>query len=228
MEWDRLKKLIGEKSFYTLKNTKVLVLGLGGVGGYVVESLVRSGIGSLTLVDGDRIETSNINRQMIALSSTVGLAKVDAFEKRIKDISKECIVHKKKLFITKENIELLFEEPVDYIVDACDTIPVKMELIRQCTKRKIPFISCMGTGNKMDPTALEIKDLRKTTADPIARILRKKVKEEKIKGKIMVVSSKEVPKKCGKEIASNSFVPAVAGLFCTSYIINTILGNRNE
>lgn len=227
-KWARLENLIGEKSLNVLKNTKVLVLGLGGVGGYVVESLARSGIGFLVLVDGDVIEKTNINRQIIALSSTIGLSKVDAFETRIHDISKECIVQKKKEFITKETIEALLEEPVDYVVDACDTISVKKELIRICTKRKIPFISCMGTGNKLDPMALKITDIRKTSADPIARILRKMVKEEKIKEKIMVVSSTEIPKKRNGDISSSSFVPAVAGLLCTSYIINTIIGKENE
>ena len=227
-KWARLESLVGEKSLEVLKNTKVLVLGLGGVGGYVVESLARSGIGSFILIDGDHIEKSNINRQIIALNSTIGLAKVDVFEKRIQDISEECIVQKKKVFITKDNIDLLFQEKVDYIVDACDTISVKKEIIRICTKRKIPFISCMGTGNKKDPLAFEIIDIRKTSVDPIARILRRMVKEEHIQGKVMVVSSREVPKNVCEGISSNSFVPAVAGLLCTSYIVNTILGKDHE
>lgn len=223
MEFERLKLLVGE-DYEKIKNLSVLVLGVGGVGGYVVESLVRCGISKIILVDYDKIDVTNINRQVIALKSTIGKYKVDVFESRIKDINCFCEVIKIKEKITVENIELLFQEKVDFIVDACDTISVKKELIKACLMRKQKFISSMGTAQKLDPTKLVITDLKNTSYDPIAKILRKFVATEKLKGKIPVVSSleKPLPKK-DKTLGSTSFVPSVAGLFITSYIIREVL-----
>lgn len=225
--WSRLEILVGKESLEKLKNTTVLIVGLGGVGGYAVESLARSGIGKLILMDHDIIERSNINRQLIALHSTVGIKKVDAWKQRIQNINPDCEVLPKDMFLTETNIEELLKEKIDYIVDACDTISTKKALIRFSIQHKIKLISCMGMGNKLDPSKISIVELRKTNYDPIAKILRKMVKEEKIKEKIMVVSSTEVPIKQNKEVvASNAFVPATAGLFCASYVIQDIVGER--
>lgn len=223
-KWNRFKLLVGNQKFKKIKESVVLVIGLGGVGGYAIESLVRSGISKLILVDFDKIDVTNINRQIIALDNNIGKYKVDVLEERINMINKQCEVIKIKEKITRENINLLFDYNPDYIIDACDTIETKKEIIRKCVKNKIKFISSMGTGNKLDPSKLQIQDIRKTSYDPIAKIIRKMVKDENIKQKVMVVSSvEETIIKNTKTIPSNSFVPATAGLLCTSYVINDII-----
>ena len=223
-KFSRLEKLIGNDNLNILSNKTILVLGIGGVGGYVVESLVRSNIGKIIIVDYDTVDETNINRQIIALNSTIGMKKVDVLENRIKDINENCIVKKIDTFITKDNIDILFEDKIDFLVDACDTVEVKKEIITKCINKDIDFISCMGTGNKFDPSLLEIIDIRKTINDPLARILRKHVKDEKINKKIMVLSSKELPIKTGDRTpGSTSFVPPSAGLLIGSYIIRKII-----
>ncbi len=228
-KFSRLEKIIGEESVACFSHKSVLVLGCGGVGGYVIESLARSGIGTLIIIDYDTVEESNMNRQIIALDSTVGENKVDVWKERIHDIHKDCKVISWKQKIEKENIELLFQEKVDYIVDACDMVSTKKELIKECLARKQKFISCMGTGNKLDPSQLEITELTKTVNDPLARILRKYVKDEKLKGKIMVCSSKEVPIKTKERTpGSSAFVPSSAGLLIASYIVRDFLKEKSE
>ncbi len=227
--FDRLEKIIGKEALQVLKEKKVLVLGCGGVGGYVIESLARSGIGTLILVDYDTIDETNINRQIIALTSNIGEKKVDAFEKRIKDINRDCHVIKVDQFINQENLSTLFDYSFDYLVDACDTLSTKKGIIQECLKRKIPFISSMGTGNKFDPSKLEIMDLSKTKNDPLARILRKFVKDERIKGKIFVLSSSEVPVKTGDRTpGSTAFVPPAAGLLIGSWIVREFIQNKKK
>lgn len=223
-KFSRLVKVIGEDDFSILNKSKVLVLGCGGVGGYVVEALVRSGIGTLVIVDFDNIDESNINRQIIALDSTVGLKKVDVLEKRIKDINRDCNVIKIDKFITVDNLDELFNCDIDFFVDACDTTSVKKEIIKKCLNKKIKFISCMGTGNKLDPSKLEIIDIRKTSNDPLARMIRKFVKDEKINEKVMVLCSSEVPVKTGDRTpGSTAFVPPAAGLMIASYVVKKLL-----
>lgn len=225
--FDRLEKIIGSEQLKRLSEKVVLVLGCGGVGGYTVEALARSNIGTLILVDFDFIDETNINRQIIALSSTVGRQKVDVLEERIKDINNECKVIKIAEFIDKNNIEKLFDIPIDFFVDACDTVSTKKEAIKLCLSKKIKFISSMGTGNKLDPSKLEITDILKTKNDPLARIMRKFVKDEKIKGKVKVLTSTEVPIKTGDRTpGSTAFVPSTAGLMIAGYIINTFLGEE--
>lgn len=223
-KFERLERVIGKKNLLLLHNKTVLVLGCGGVGGYVIEALARSGIGKLIIVDNDVIDETNINRQIIALSSTLGKKKVDVFEERIKDINNKCKVIKIDKFVDCENIDLLFDYKIDFLVDACDTIKTKKEVIKKCLNLNISFISSMGTGNKLEPSLLEITDIRKTVNDPLARIMRKFVKDELIKEKIMVLSSKEIPIKNGNRIpGSVSFVPSVGGLLIASYIINKFI-----
>ena len=222
--FERLKLQIKESNVERIHNTTVLIVGLGGVGSYATESLTRSGIGKLIIVDNDIIDITNLNRQLMSLHSNVGQAKVDVWESRIKDINPDCDVIKIKEFITKDNLDMLFREKVDYIVDACDTTETKCELIKYAANNNIKIISSMGTGNKLDPSKLEIIDIRKTSYDPLAKKIRKMVKDLKIKAKIPVVCSKEESIKTNTTtISSNSFVPATSGLLITSYIINDII-----
>ena len=226
--FDRLELLIGKENINKIKNKKVLLIGIGGVGGYTLESLVRSGIEHITIVDYDKIDITNINRQIIALNNNIGKYKVDEFKLRINNINPNCEVNIIKEKINIDNFDILNITDYDYVIDACDTIEVKKEIIRKCLKNKIKFITCMGTGYKLDPSKLEIIDIRKTSYDKIAKLIRKMVKEEKLNGKIMTVCSKERIMKTSKTIASNSFVPATAGLLLTSYVINDIVGDINE
>ena len=222
--FSRLRKVIGEDAVNLLHDKTVLVLGCGGVGGYVLEALVRSNIGRVIIVDYDVIAKSNINRQIIALESTIGLKKVDVLEKRLKDINSNCEIIKIDKFIDEENILELFNYEIDFFVDACDTVRTKKAVILQCLSKKIKFISCMGTGYKLDPCKLEIVDIRKTNNDPLARIMRKFVKDNKINSKVMVLSSGEVPVKTGESTpGSSAFVPSCAGLLIASYVVKELI-----
>ena len=225
MEFSRFKIIVKDK-FEDIKNKTVLILGIGGVGSYAVEAIARCGVGKIIIADNDKVDITNINRQIISLHSTLMMDKVDVAEDRIKDINPDCEVVKINEYITEENVDLLFNEKIDYLVDACDTIPTKKAVIKECLKRKVKFISSMGTGNKLDPSKLEITDIRKTKYDPIAKIIRKMVKDEKINDKITVVCSSEEPiKNNSKIIGSCAFVPSTAGLLCASFIINDIMGS---
>lgn len=222
--FERVEILL-DKKIENLKDKVILVLGIGGVGSYTVETLIRNPIKKIIIVDSDIIDITNLNRQLFTNQNNIGLKKVDELEKRIKSINPYIEVKKISEFIDCNNIELLFNEKVDYIVDACDTIKTKELVIKECLKRKIKFISCMGTAKKLDPTKLEIIDIRKTSYDPLAKRIRKMIKDEHINNKIMVVSSKEKPKEI-KKLGSISYVPSVAGILITSYIINDIIGEK--
>ena len=223
---DRLELIVKDK-INDITNKTILIIGLGGVGSYAVESIVRSGIEKVIIVDSDKIDISNLNRQLMTLHSNIGRYKTDVIEERIKDINPKCTVIKHTKFINKENVYELFDEKIDYIIDACDTLEVKKELIKISVNKNIKLISSMGTANKLDPTRLKITDLSKTSYDPIAKILRSFVKKERINKKIMVVCSDETPIKTEK-LGSTSFVPSVAGLLCTSYINNDILKSEKN
>ena len=223
--FQRFEKIIGS-AIDELHKKCVLILGCGGVGGYVCEALARSGIGTIILVDYDVVEESNINRQIIALHSTLGRKKVDVLEERILDINPQCNVIKIFSFIDSENLNVLFSYSIDFLVDACDTIQTKKSIIKECIFRNICFISSMGTGNKLDPSQLEIVDIRRTVNDPLARILRKFVKDEKISQKVLVLSSRELPIKTHDRIpGSSAFVPSSAGLLIASYVVRYFLND---
>ena len=223
-KFSRLEMLVGEDCLNVLKSKSVLILGVGGVGGYVAESLARSGIGTLILVDFDTIDETNINRQIIALESTIGLKKVDVLEKRIKDINSDINVIKIDKFIDCDNYITLFDNKIDFFVDACDTVSTKKAVIKYCLDNDIKFITSMGTGNKFDPSKLEIIDIRKTVNDPLARIMRKFVKDLKTNKKVMVCTSSELPVKTGERTpGSTAFVPSSAGLLIGSYIVRYFL-----
>lgn len=227
--FQRLEKIIGNSSLELIHNTSVMVIGIGGVGGYVVEGLIRSGIKNIILVDFDTVDITNKNRQIIALDSTIGMKKVDVMKNRILDINKECNVITIDNFLNSENTsDIINKYHPDYVVDACDTMTTKKEIIASCLKYNIKFISSMGTGNKLNPRCLKISDLSKTNYDPLAKILRKWVKDEKIKGKIPVLWSNEIPIKThDRTPGSTSFVPSSAGLMIASYIINDIIKTSN-
>lgn len=225
MEFARLELLVGEK-ISKIKNLKVLIIGVGGVGGYAAESLARCGVSSITIVDYDRIDITNINRQIIALHSTIGKKKVDVLSTRIKDINPNCQVKTYDLFIDSNNIQLIFDADYDYILDCCDTIKSKELIIREAVKRKIKIISSMGAGFKLDPSKISIAKLKNTSYDKIASILRKNLKDQKECLEIPVVYSTESVFKHDKIIGSNSFIPSMFGLFMTSYIINDIVKEK--
>lgn len=221
--FDRAIKLIGEEKFNKISNTTVAVIGIGGVGGYAVEGLIRSGISNIILVDYDTIELSNINRQIIADQQHIGYFKVDEMEKRILNINPNCKITKLYDKLSIDNLDLLFKYSFDYLIDACDTIPVKQELIKNCLDKDIKIISCMGTGNKLNPSLLEVTNIWKTSYDPIAKKIRKYLKDNHINKKVPVVYSKEQNQKFEGSIPSMVFVPATAGLLCSNYVINDII-----
>ena len=222
--FERFDLLVGKDKREKLNDKTVVIIGIGGVGGYVAESLARSGIGHLILVDHDIVDVTNKNRQLIALDSTISLKKTEVLKNRILDINSSCTIDIHDVFLTSENISLLDLYKIDYLVDACDTLSTKKTLIDKCIEDKINFISSMGTGKRLDPSMLEITTLDKTSYDPIAKILRKYVREQNIKKKIKVLCSREQPKKIeSTKVASCCFVPSSAGLLIGSYIIREFL-----
>lgn len=224
LRFSRLEKLIEENDLNILNDLSVLILGVGGVGGYVAESLARSGVGNLILVDFDTIDESNINRQIIALDSTIGLKKVDVLENRLKEINSDINIVKVDKFIDSENFTSLFDYKIDFFVDACDTVTTKKCVIKYCLDNNIEFITCMGTGNRFDPSKLEIVDIRKTNNDPLARIIRKFIKDLKTNKKVLVCTSSELPVKTGDRTpGSTAFVPSSAGLLIGSYIVRKFI-----
>lgn len=219
---DRLNLLV---DIDKLKDKTVLIVGIGGVGGYALEAIARSGINNIIIVDNDVVDITNLNRQIISNLNNVGCKKVEVAKERVLGINKECNVITYDLFLDDKNIyDIIDNHQIDYIIDACDTMIVKKELIRISKKRNIKLITSMGTANKMHPEKLEIMDIRKTEYDPVAKLIRKMIKDEKINGKVMCVCSKEVPIK-NKKLGSNAFVPATAGLLLASYVINDIVGD---
>lgn len=222
--FNRLEKIIGTENLKKLNSKTVAIIGVGGVGSYAVEALTRNNIGRLILVDFDEVDKTNINRQIEALNSTVGLKKAEVLKERILDINPKCDVKVILEFIDQNNMDLIFNEKIDYLIDACDTIATKKAVIEECIKRNIKFISSMGTGNKLNPKLLEITTIDKTNYDPLAKIMRKWAKDNKIEKKIKVVSSTERPIKTGDRTpGSCSIVPSSAGILCASYIINDIV-----
>ncbi len=231
-EYLRTAALIGEDGLDKLKNSAAAVFGLGGVGSYAAEALVRSGIGTVYIYDSDKVAKSNINRQLIALSSTVGMYKTEAEAARLNDINPDCNIIEKREFVTPQ-CDIPFDS-FDFIIDAVDNVTAKLFLAVEAEKRKIPIISVMGTGNKIDPTRLKITDIYKTSVCPLARVMRYELKKRGVK-KLTVVWSDETPVKpadCGEyrdtgriPPASMAMVPACAGLYAASYAIRKIIEN---
>ncbi len=227
--FSRTELVIGKHGLERLKASNVIVFGLGGVGGYVVEALVRSGLGRITIVDNDSIAVSNLNRQVIAMNSTIGLPKVDAFEQRILDINPDCKVTKMKLFYLPENADRVDLSQYDYVVDCIDTVTAKIELAVRCQKQNVRLISSMGTGNKLDPSLLKVADISKTSVCPLARIMRTELRKRGI-NHLKCVYSTEEPLKAdasdneGKRVpGSTAFVPSTAGLLIASVVVRDLI-----
>ncbi len=224
MKFNRLENLIGTLSLEKLKNSTILVVGLGGVGGYVVEALARSGIGNLILVDYDIVDITNFNRQIIALNDNIGKYKVDCFKERIESINEDCNVTIYNLKLDNDNIKDIFNTKIDFVVDAVDDVRAKTSIINYCLEHNIDFVSSMGTGNRLDPSKLTITRLDKTYNDPLARVIRSKF-DKNIQKRITVCISTELPIKVKDKsvIGSNAFVPSSAGLLIASYIIRKLI-----
>ena len=225
-QFEREIRLIGEDGLGKLTNSRVIIFGLGGVGSFVVEALARSGIGELVLVDSDRICPSNLNRQLFALHSTLEELKVDVAEKRILDINPDCHVVKFPMFYLPENAETIDLSRYDYIVDCIDTITAKLEIITRATSLSIPVISCMGTGNKLDPSKLQIADISKTSVCPLARVMRLELRKRGINHLRCVFSTEEPIKTGMPEPGSTAFVPSSAGLLIASEVVRNLLSDQ--
>ena len=221
--FDRVISLIGEDNFLKLQKVKVLIVGVGGVGGYALETLARSGITNIDIIDYDKIELSNLNRQVITTTSNINNYKVDEAKSRILSINPNINIKIYKDFLNKENIDRYINNNYDYIIDACDSVDTKIELIKKSVNDNFKLISCMGTAKKIDPTKLSITTLDKTNYDPLAKVLRKKIKDLNINlKKIKVVSSTEKIIDC-ETLGSLMLVPATAGILCAKYIIDDII-----
>ncbi|MEK4850451.1 tRNA threonylcarbamoyladenosine dehydratase [Paenibacillus sp. FSL H7-0756] len=241
-QFSRTELAIGPEGLEIMKNSTVAVLGIGGVGAMAAEALARTGIGRIILIDKDSVDITNINRQLHALTTTIGQNKTDLMVDRIKLINPDCEAIALNMFYTEETYEELFKYKLDYVIDASDTIIYKIHLIKECLARKIPMISSMGAANKMDPTRFQVADISKTTMDPIARVIRTRLRKEGIKKGVKVVFSTEKPVKPREDVteqivpanapdrrkakqppASTSFVPPVVGLIMVSVTVRDLL-----
>jgi len=227
-EWlTRTELLIGKENIEKLEKARIAVFGCGGVGSYVVEALVRTGIGTLLLIDNDTISVTNINRQLMADTTNIGELKVEAMRKRILKINPSIQLHTFATFATKSTLDnILANYSMDYVVDAIDTVTSKLDIIEYCHMHSIPILSCMGTGNKLNPSQFEITDITKTSVCPLAKVIRKELRTRSIPH-LKVLYSKEQPKK-NPIPASISFVPSVAGLLIAGEVICDILADTNS
>lgn len=220
-QFSRTELLLGNESMERLANSRVAVFGVGGVGGYVVEALVRSGIGAIDLIDSDIVSESNLNRQIIALQSTIGTFKVDAMKERIMDINPNCQVIAHRCFYLPETAEQFDFTQYDYVVDAVDTVTAKIELVMQAKECNVPIISSMGAGNKLNPAEFEVADIYKTSVCPLAKVMRRELKKRGVKTLKVVYSKEEPAKKCTQP-GSTAFVPSVVGLIIASEVVKDI------
>lgn len=226
MDLTRVEYVIGQENIAKLKAAHVAVVGLGGVGSYIAEALARSGVGALTLVDADEVASSNINRQLPALSTTIGRLKTEVIAERIAQINPNCKVALRSKFYEPGDFTEFFPEKLDFVADAIDSTASKIDLLTECYHRQIPVISSMGTGNKLDPSCLQIADISKTHTCPLAKSVRKRLRMAGIDKGVAVVFSTESPVYATKAAVPGSmiFVPASAGLLIASYIVRKIIG----
>lgn len=233
--FSRTRLIFGDDAMERLRAARVAVFGAGGVGGYIIEGLARSGIGAIDIIDRDTVAESNINRQIIALHSTTGRYKADVAAERVRDINPECSVTAHKMFFLPENRDMINFRQFDYIADAVDTVTAKLALIECANAAGVPIISCMGTGGKTDPTRLEVADIHETSVCPLARVMRTECRKRGIKS-LKVVYSREEPVKSGltdpetgKAVpGSTAFVPPAAGLIIASQICAAIAGEKRS
>lgn len=225
MNNERSALLLGNEALEILKNKTVLVVGIGGVGSFCVEALARTGIGHLILVDKDKVESSNINRQLLATTETIDQVKVIVMKKRIQTLNPECKVDMYDCFYDCSMDEKIFSQKIDFVIDCIDSIKSKQDLAMACIQRDIPFLSSMGTARRLDPSKLEIMELEKTSYDPIAKRMRNWKRKNKIRNKILVVCSTEPPRpvEAGKPLPSMIFVPASAGLLLASECVKKLI-----
>lgn len=232
----RTEMLLGSAAIAKLQNARVAVFGLGGVGGYAVEALARSGVGSLDLIDSDRVSVSNLNRQILATHSTVGMLKVDAARNRVLDINPDCVVRAYPIFYTPETADSFDFTRYDYIVDAIDTVTGKLALVERAMAVNTPIICCMGTGNKLDASAFQVADISKTTMCPLARVMRKELAKRCIRHLKVVYSQEEALTPTGWEEeaaalgkrqipGSVAFVPGAAGLLLAGEVVRDLTGH---
>ncbi len=232
-KFSRTELLLGKDALDTLSGSRIAVFGVGGVGGHVVEALARSGVGTLDLIDNDTICESNLNRQIIALRSTLGMYKVDAFKERIHDINPDCIVNTYRTFYTPETADKFDFTEYDYVVDAIDTVTGKIQLVMQAQEAGTPIICSMGAGNKLDPAGFMVADIYKTSVCPLAKVMRHELKKRGVK-KLKVVYSKEIARTPASTDnssrrstpGSNAFVPSAAGLLIASEVVADLTGIR--
>ena len=221
--FERTERLLGKEGMEKLYTANVAVFGIGGVGSFAVEALARSGIANFTLIDGDVVSKSNINRQLIATTKTIGQYKTDVMKKRIQEINTNAVVEEYRCFYTAQNIDLIDFSSYCYVVDAIDMVSSKLLLIEQCKKVNVPVISCMGAGNKLNPTQFLVADISQTTVCPLAKVMRKELKNRGIEN-VKVVYSKEEPVKKGNQIpGSIAFVPPAAGLILAGEVVKDLL-----
>jgi tRNA A37 threonylcarbamoyladenosine dehydratase len=241
--FSRTELAIGKEGLDALAGSTIAILGIGGVGSIAAEALARSGVGRILLIDKDVVDITNINRQLHALTTTVGQSKVQLMRERIQLINPSCEVVAMEMFYTELTYARLFEYPLDYVLDACDTVTYKIHVIEQCVTRSIPVISSMGAANKMDPTQFRVTDISKTHTDPLAKVVRRELRKRGIYKGVKVVFSAETPKKTRPEVveqivaptanaairkavqppSSNAFVPPVAGLFMVGVVVQDLL-----
>lgn len=224
-QFSRTELLIGKDALKKLHDSRVIIFGVGGVGGFVCESLARAGVGTIDIVDNDTVALSNINRQIIALHSTVGFPKVDVMKKRIDDINPDCSVNTHQIFFLPETASQFNFSSYDYVIDAVDTVAAKIAIIELAKKSGVKVISCMGAGNKLDPSQFCIADIAKTSVCPLARVVRRELKKRGISG-VKVLFSTEQPVTHNADFpASISFVPSVAGLLIAAEVVRDLMGS---
>ncbi len=235
--FSREELLIGKEAIEVLKNSRVAVFGVGGVGGFVVEVLARSGVGTIDVIDNDVVDPSNINRQIIATVDTIGQEKVNVVEQRIKSINPNAVVNKHRCFFLPETAKDFDFTRFDYVVDAIDTVSGKIEIILQAKKAEVPVISCMGAGNKLDPTAFVVTDIYKTSVCPLARVMRQKMKKLGVQDLKVVYSTEkamkpnyppDMPPQRKVAPGSVAFVPSVAGIIAGGEVIKDLIGYSNN
>ena len=224
--YQRTELVIGKKNLEKLKKTKVCICGIGGVGSYVLEALARVGVGSITIIDKDNIDITNLNRQIIATMGNVGNPKVTEAKKRITSINPEINITAIQDFIDSNNVEQYIAKDYDYVIDAIDSVESKIAIIKTCKQKGVKIISSMGMANRLDPLRIKITDISKTEVCPLAKVVRKRLKEEKIEKVKVVFSTENAIKTEGKLLGSVSYVPATAGLVIASEVVKDIINKE--
>lgn len=236
---DRTLALLGPEAYRRLRNSRVAVVGLGGVGGYAVEMLARTGVGHLTLIDADCVAPSNLNRQIIATKSTVGEAKSELFRRRIADIDPEIEVDARREYLTADGVATLLDEGYDIIIDAIDTVAPKTALIAECMRRRLPIVSSMGAGGRTDPSKVELTDIWQTREDGLARAVRQRLKKMGLRGRLKVAASSETPKKSAlvaekdrlnkvSSFGTTAIVPSIFGILLASYALERLINQTDN